>query len=139
MERISTAGKFSLERRLRSFIYAGRGVRTLLASQHNAWIHAAATLLVLGSALIADVSRIEWAVLIAAIVSVWTAESLNTAFEFLCDAASPEFHPLVAKAKDVAAGAVLLCAVGAAAVGAIVLAPYAVRALAQGPAAAAAP
>lgn len=139
MERISTAGKFSLERRRRSFIYAGRGVVTLLATQHNAWIHAAATALVLGAALLAGVSRLEWALLVVAIASVWTAESLNTAFEFLCDATSPEFHPLVAKAKDVAAGAVLLCAVGAVAVGAIVFAPYAARALAQRPPAAAAP
>ena len=64
-----------------------------------------------------------------AIVSVWTAEALNTAFEFLCDVASPEFHPLVAKAKDVAAGAVLITAVGASLVGLLVLGPHLVAAL----------
>ena len=48
-----------------------------------------------------------------AIVSVWTAEALNTALELLCDVASPEFHPLIETAKDVAAGAVLICAAGA--------------------------
>jgi diacylglycerol kinase (ATP) len=62
-------------------------------------------------------------------VAVWTAEALNTAFEFLCDVASPDFHPLVAKAKDVAAGAVLICAVGAVAVGGCVFAPYVTQAL----------
>ena len=41
---------------------------------------------------------------------VWTAEALNTAFEFLADAASPNFHPVVRDAKDVAAGAVLITA-----------------------------
>ncbi len=45
-----------------------------------------------------------------AIVSVWTAEALNTAFEFLTDVASPSFHPIAGQAKDVAAGAVLLAA-----------------------------
>ena len=58
------------------------------------------------------------------ISTVWTAEALNTAFEFLADAASPEFHPLVRDAKDVAAGAVLLTAVGASVIGVIVFWPY---------------
>jgi diacylglycerol kinase (ATP) len=115
--------KFSPTARLRSFVYAGRGIRTMLASQHNAWIHAAATLVVIALGLVLQVSRLEWLALILAIVSVWTAEALNTAFEFLCDVASPEFHPLVEKAKDVAAGAVLICAIGAAATGALVLGP----------------
>jgi diacylglycerol kinase (ATP) len=66
---------------------------------------------------------------VLAIVSVWTAEALNTAFEFLCDVASPEFHPLVAKAKDVAAGAVLIAAVGATLIGLLVLGPHLLRAL----------
>jgi diacylglycerol kinase/ribosomal protein S18 acetylase RimI-like enzyme len=115
--------KFSPSARLRSFVYAGRGIRTMLASQHNAWIHAAATIVVVALGLVLQVSRLEWLALILAIVSVWTAEALNTAFEFLCDVASPEFHPLVEKAKDVAAGAVLICAVGAVATGALVLGP----------------
>ena len=58
-----------------------------------------------------------------------TAEALNTAFEFLADAASPEFHPVVEKAKDVAAGAVLLAAVGAAVIGFLILGPYCLKVL----------
>src|SRR5687767_3633292 len=99
--------KFSVSARLRSFVYAARGIRTMVRSQHTAWIHSTATLLVGGAGLTAGLSRLEWFVLVLAIVSVWTAESLNTAFEFLCDVSSPGFHPLVEKAKDVAAGAVL--------------------------------
>jgi diacylglycerol kinase (ATP) len=56
-------------------------------------------------------------------VSVWAAEAINTAFELLCDVASPEFHPLVEAAKDIAAGAVLICAIGAAITGLLVLGP----------------
>ena len=119
-----TAQKFSLRARLRSFVYAARGVRTVIASQHNARLHALATACVVAGGLWFHVDDLEWALLILATVSVWTAESLNTAFEFLCDVASPEFHPLVEKAKDVAAGAVLICAIGAAAVGAIVFTPH---------------
>jgi diacylglycerol kinase (ATP) len=123
-EATSHVRPFSLGARLRSFVYAGRGIRTMLASQHNAWVRAAATCAVVIAGCIADVSRLEWLALVLAIVSVWTAEALNTAFEFLCDVASPDFHPLVEKAKDVAAGAVLICALGAVAIAGIVFVPY---------------
>lgn len=65
--------------------------------------------------------------MILAISIVWTAEALNTAFEFLADAASPEFHPLVRDAKDVAAGAVLVTAIAAATIGVIIFWPYVMR------------
>lgn len=117
-------GRFSIRARLRSFFYAGRGIRTMILSQHNAWIHTVASLLVIALGLVAGLTRLEWFVLVLAIVAVWTAESINTAFEFLCDVTSPEFHPLVEKAKDVAAGAVLITAVGATAIGLLVFVPY---------------
>jgi diacylglycerol kinase (ATP) len=115
---------FSVEARLRSFVYAGRGLKTLLMSQHNAWIHAAATAVVVASGIAAQLTRFEWLALVVAVVSVWMAEAMNTAFEFLCDVASPGFHPLVARAKDVAAGAVLICALGAVVTAALVFAPH---------------
>jgi diacylglycerol kinase (ATP) len=123
--------RFSLHARARSFVYAGRGLSTMLASQHNAWIHAVASAGVVLGGLAAEVDRLEWCALVLAIVAVWTAEALNTAFEFLCDVASPEFHPLVAKAKDVAAGAVLIAAMGATLVGLLVLGPYLLSALSR--------
>jgi diacylglycerol kinase (ATP) len=122
------AGAFSAAARLRSFVFAARGLRTMLVSQHNAWIHASATFAVITLGLSLGLSRLEWLSLVLAIVCVWTAEALNTAIEFLCDVASPEFHPLIEKAKDVAAGAVLICALGALAIGVLVLGPYVVTA-----------
>lgn len=92
--------------------------------QHNAWIHAAATLLVLAVAFLLRVSAGDWCWIILAISIVWTAEALNTAFEFVADAASPEFHPQVRDAKDVAAGAVLVTAVAAVVIGTIIFWPY---------------
>lgn len=96
----------------------------MLRSQHNAWVHAAATCVVAVAGLGFGVGRFEWLALLFAIVSVWTAEALNTAFEALCDVASPQFHPLVARAKDVAAGAVLICAVGAVVTAGLVFGPH---------------
>jgi diacylglycerol kinase (ATP) len=126
-----TTKRFSLPARAKSFVYAGRGLRVMIASQHNAWVHGVATLGVIGGGFVFGVARTEWLMLILAIVSVWTAESLNTAFEFLCDVASPDFHPLVEKAKDVAAGAVLVAALGATAIGLLVFVPH-LRALLAG-------
>jgi diacylglycerol kinase (ATP) len=69
----------------------------------------------------------DWCWIILAISIVSIGEALNTAFEFLADAASPAFHPLVRNAKDVAAGAVLITALAAAIIGALVFWPYVTR------------
>ena len=58
-----------------------------------------------------------------AIALVLAAECLNTALESLADAVAPDPHPLVARAKDAAAGGVLLAAIGAAVIGLLVLGP----------------
>ena len=52
---------------------------------------------------------------------VWVAETINTAIELTVDVASPGYHPLAGKAKDVAAGAVLLASVFALVIGLIIL------------------
>lgn len=111
--------------RVRSIRHAVDGIRVMIASQHNAWIHAAATVIVVAVGLSFGLTRAEWCWITLAVISVWTAEALNTAFEFLTDVASPEFHPLAAKAKDVAAGAVLITALGSAVIGLLVLGPHA--------------
>ena len=96
----------------------------MIRCQHNAWLHAVATVVVLTAAFLLGISAADWCWIVLAISIVWTAEALNTAFEFLADAASPEFHPLVKDAKDVAAGAVLLTAIAATVIGGIVFWPY---------------
>lgn len=115
---------FSVVARARSFKYAVEGLRTMLASQHNAWIHACATVAALGLGISLGLNAGEWCALVLAIAGVWIAESLNTAFEFLADVASPEYHPLVKKSKDVAAGAVLVSAMGSVVIGLLVFGPH---------------
>ena len=109
--------------RVRSFRCAIKGIRVIISSQHNAWIHAAATVVVISLGAYFHLTRAEWCWIILAMMSVWTAEALNTAFEFLTDVASPGFHPLAEKAKDVAAAAVLIAAIGSVFIGLIVFAP----------------
>ena len=120
-----------LTERLRSFGHALRGLKVLLQTQHNARIHAFATIVVVVAGALVRISPTEWALIAFAIVCVWATEALNTAIEFAVDLASPGRHPLAGKAKDVAAGAVLVTAIGAALVGGIVFGPYALRILAR--------
>jgi diacylglycerol kinase len=96
----------------------------VVARERNARIHLAATVVVAGAAWYLGLSRVEWSFLVAAIAIVWLAEALNTAIELLGDvAAGGAPHPLVRRAKDVAAGAVLLAVIGAALIGVIILGP----------------
>ncbi len=109
--------------RLASFGHALRGLRVLV-SQPNARIHCvvAVAVMTLGGWL--GVSAMEWVALVLAMALVMGAEALNTALEYVVDLASPEWHTLARDAKDVAAAAVLVCSIGAAVVGVVVLGPY---------------
>lgn len=116
--------KLSLGKRIKSFYHAFQGIKTALFTQHNMWIHLFITLIVIGSGFALNITATQWNMLVLSIALVLSTEMLNTAFEFLCDALHPEIHPLIKKAKDVAAGAVLLTAIGAATVGLIIFIPY---------------
>ena len=118
---------FSFTGRIRSFKYAFAGIWTMLKSQQNAWVHVFATVAVVTVGFVLGISPAEWCWLVIAIIAVWMAEALNTAIEFLADVASPEFHPLVKKAKDVSAGAVLISAIGAIIIGIIIIGPYVLK------------
>ena len=118
---------FSLTARLRSFGYALTGVAHLIRNEHNAWIHFLATVVVISLACFYSVSSSDWAFLVLAISIVWLAEGMNTAIERLADVVSQDPHPLIAQAKDVAAGAVLLAAIGAVIIACLVFYPYVVR------------
>ena len=115
--------------RLRSFGHAFRGLKVLLQTQQNARIHAVATMLVVAAGAWLRISAMEWALIALAVVCVWATEALNTAVEFVVDLVSPDHHPLAAKAKDVAAGAVLAAAIGAVIVGGLVFGPHVLRML----------
>ena len=96
----------------------------MVRCQHNAWIYLVATAMVIAAGFFFRLSPSEWCWVVLAVSIVWTAEALNTAFEFLADAASPNFHPVVRDAKDVAAGAVLITALASSVIGAIIFWPH---------------
>lgn len=118
---------FSLAARLASFRHAFAGIATLLREEHNARIHLLATAVVLALAWQLQVSKGEWLALLLVIGLVWLAEALNSALEYLCDSLVPQQHEQIAKAKDVAAAGVLICALIAVIVGALIFLPYFLR------------
>ncbi len=112
-----------LRERLLSAGHAARGIAMLLRDEPNARIHVFATVLVVLTGFWLHISTVEWGLITLAITVVWVAEAINTALEHLVDLVSPERHTLAGKAKDVAAGAVLLAACGSVAIGLLVFVP----------------
>ena len=112
-----------LKKRLESFKYAFKGIATLFKSEVNARIHLFFTCLVIPMGFYFQVALWEWCLLILCIALVLSAEAVNTAIEKLTDLISPDYHPLAGQAKDVAAAAVLLLAIGAAIIGLLIFVP----------------
>lgn len=108
--------------RIQAFVYALEGIATLWQGFHFRIMTGAALAVVLLAALLA-VSPTEWALLLLCCALVLCAEGLNSALEHLTDHASPGPHPLAKKAKDTAAGAVLLASLLSAAVGLLIFGP----------------
>ncbi len=113
---------FTLRKRIRSFRYAGRGIADLFR-EDNARIHAAAAILAAIFGLWLGLTPTEWAVIALTIGAVLAAEAVNTAIESLSDLVSPGYDEHIRRAKDLAAGAVLLLAVAAVAVGLFIFLP----------------
>ena len=108
---------FSIKKRLKSFTYAGKGIKSFVCREHNVWIHLSIALLTIMAGFFFEIHRIEWIAIIICIGVVIAAEAFNTAIERLVNLTSPEWNPIAGEVKDIAAGAVLICAVAAAIVG----------------------
>ena len=113
-----------LNKRIKSFGYAFKGIASLIKKEHNAWIHCTAIGVVTLAGFYFDITPTEWCIVVICFGLVLAAEGFNTAIERLVDLVSPDYHPIAGDVKDVAAGAVLICAIAAAIVGMIVFIPY---------------
>ncbi|MDR1668693.1 MAG: diacylglycerol kinase [Oscillospiraceae bacterium] len=106
---------------MKSFFYALCGVWRSVRGERHMRIHLAAVYYVVAAAIFFNVrERWAWAALALACGLVIGAEAVNSALERLCDVAEPNRSPAVGAVKDIAAGAVLVCAVAAAGVAAAV-------------------
>jgi diacylglycerol kinase (ATP) len=114
---------FSIRARVRSFRFALEGIAAFFQSEHNAWLHFMATIAVFTLATLVGVTKTEWLALVFAIAFVWVAEIFNTCIERMMDFISDQRLKEIKLIKDLAAGAVLVAAITALAVGAIVFIP----------------
>lgn len=112
-----------LRQRLRSFGYAFEGLFDLVRHHPNAQIHLLAIVVVTTAGFYWGLERWEWVAVVLCFALVLALEALNSAVEYLTDLASPDYHPLAKKAKDIAAAAVLIAAMGAVVVAALVFIP----------------
>ena len=119
--------KYDFKKQIRSFGYAWKGIRCCVGKEQNLNFHLLATFCVVGAGIGFHITRGEWIALILCIGMVIGAELFNSAIERVVDWVSPERHPLAGQIKDIAAGAVLVCALAAMGVGLAVFVPYLTR------------
>lgn len=122
-KKASTEAEQFVKGRKNSFIAAFQGLAFVMRTQRNAWIHLAATIIVVAISAFLQLARTEWILILLVIGLVWLAEFFNTAFEVTVDLASPEIHPLAKISKDVGAAAVLIAAIVAVIIGILILGP----------------
>ena len=115
--------KFSLRSRIKSFYYAGIGIKQFFRQEHNARIHLAAAVVVGVLAWWLKVSHAEAIALTIVTGLVWVTEMLNTCIEKAMDMITTDYHPQVKIIKDLAAGAVLIAAITALIVGLFIFIP----------------
>lgn len=110
----------------RAFLYAGQGIAAAVKTQRNLRFHMAAAVYVTAFSFFYELTRAEYVLLMLTFSSVISAELINTAIEAAVDLCSPEQHRLAKIAKDAAAGAVLVTAIFAVAVGVLLFGDIAV-------------
>ena len=120
---MSKDGKITPKRLRHSFHYALSGMADMLRQEPNARIHCIITVLVVAAGFFFRISATEWICIAFAIGLVISAEAFNTAIERLADVVQPDQDERIRDVKDLAAAAVLLCALAAAAVGVIIFLP----------------
>ena len=107
----------------KSFGYAFEGIFTCIRRERNMQIHCVATVLVVLAGIWLGLSTTEWCICLILFGLILGLELVNTAVEAVVDLASEDYHPLAKKAKDTAAGAVLIAAMAAAVIGVIIFGP----------------
>ncbi len=108
---------------LDSFKYAFLGIRGALKEGRNFRIMAVCFIVVIAAGILLGLSGLEWAAILLCCAGVLSLEMVNTAMESAVDLATDEYKPLAKKAKDTAAGAVLVFCLFSAAIGFIIFIP----------------
>ena len=119
--------KFSIAKRLKSFVFAFNGLKILFREEHNALIHLVATVIVITASIVFDLNTYEWIAVIFSIGFVLTAEIFNTAIENIADFLTTEKNEKIKKIKDLSAAAVFMSAITALVIGLMIFLPKIIR------------
>ena len=112
---------------LGSFRHAFDGIKMLISEERNMRIHLAMTVLVIMCSVIFGMTAAEKAIVISLCAVVIAAELINTAIENTVNLSTAVFNMYAKRAKDMAAGAVLVISIGAALGGLIIFVPYGIE------------
>ncbi|MFH0771635.1 MAG: diacylglycerol kinase [Candidatus Omnitrophota bacterium] len=93
-----------------SFNYAIEGLKHTWRTQRNMRIHFIVGAIVISLGIVLNVDRVDFILLLSAVVLVIVTEMLNTAIELAVDIFTKEFHHMAKMAKDIAAGCVFIAA-----------------------------
>lgn len=110
-------------RLLRSFRWAGQGLKYCAQGEKNFQVHCIIALLAIATGFLLHISAQEWVIITICIALTLAFEMFNTALEHLCNIVQPSIHPTVKIIKDVCAGAVLIIALMSVVCGAIIFLP----------------
>lgn len=119
--------KQNFKKLLYSFRYAWKGFGHCVGKERNLNLQLIAAVIAIIAGFVSGITRMEWMVAILCIGVVIAAELFNTAIEKLVDLVSPDQHPIAGQVKDIAAGAVLICAAAAAIIGWMIFFPHLAR------------
>ena len=115
---------FSLGRLIRSFRYAGKGLRQVFLEEQSFRVQVIAGILILILSLCFKVKVWEAAALLLVVIIVLVLELINSVFERVVDVLKPRMHPDVETIKDIMAAVVLISSIGAVFIGLLILGPY---------------
>ena len=108
---------------INSFKFAFKGIGSSIKSERNMKIHFTMMILVVLAGIILNISMWEWITCFILFGLVITLEMVNTAIEIVVDLVSPTFNDRAGRAKDIAAGAVLVNAIVAFIIGLLIFLP----------------
>ena len=116
---------------LRSLKHAARGLADVAAAEQSFRLQFAAAIVILVLMLLVDLATWERVLLVLLVAAVLVLEIVNPILERIADAVEPRVSPMVRDIKDMMAGAVLITAVTAVAVGGMILGPHVYGILAE--------
>ncbi|GKV64644.1 MULTISPECIES: diacylglycerol kinase family protein [Sporosarcina] len=108
---------------LKGFVYAWDGILDGFAEGRNMKSHGLSAVVVAIAGWLTGLSMMEWLIIVLLIGGMMSLELMNTAVEYVVDLVTSEYHPLAKKAKDIAAGSVLIFALTSAVIGCLIFFP----------------